>query len=227
MEWRAGCAVLVFALLSGCADTGPMPDFSLASVDPAPQPKPIIITRDPTFRYSELKDGIPLARLQGMYGPRLAYVSGDDSSQQYVVEPSNAVPGAAVTRDRLVLFRIDGHLATWAMETTSQPVMLAAAPAPVALPKASQRTRAAAERGNFAVQIAARRSDPEARAAIDELRAKHTAILGQRGVIIYRVSLPQGVFYRAMVGPFASSIQANEMCGQLRAAGAECFVRGV
>jgi SPOR domain len=226
MSWRVGCGILAFVLLSACADTGPNSDFSFASVDPAPQPQPVI-TRDPAFRYSELKGGIPLARLQGMYGPRLAYVSGDNESQQYVVEPSTAVPGTTGQRDRLMLWLIDGHLATWAVEATGEPVILAAAPAPTALPTAPQRAHAALDRGNFAVQIAARRSDPEARAAINELRAKHTALLGQRGVIVYRVSLPQGVFYRAMIGPFPSSIQANEMCGQLRAAGADCFVRGV
>jgi hypothetical protein len=237
MKWRGACAILAFAVLSGCADVS-ISDFSFASPEPPQQPKmPALAASDPAFRYAELKGGIPLARLQGMYGTRLYYVAGDGTYQQYVVEPSNAAPGTAVARDRLMLWVIDGHLATWAVETTSTPVLLAAAPPPptVRTPVVRERTaaaeperaRAAADRGNFAVQIAARRSDPEARAAVEELRAKHTGILGQRGVIVYRVSLPQGVFYRAMVGPFGSSIQANEVCGQLRAAGAECFVRGV
>ncbi len=236
MGWRGACAILAFAVLSGCTDFS-MSDFSFASPDPPPQPKlQALAGSDPAFRYAELKGGIPLARLQGMYGNRLYYLTGDGTYQQYVVEPSNAAPGTAMARDRLMLWVIDGHLATWAVETTSAPVLLAAAAPPAvreaivrARPSASEpeRARAAADRGNFAVQIAARRSDPEARAAVEELRAKHTGILGQRGVIVYRVSLPQGVFYRAMVGPFGSSIQANEVCGQLRAAGAECFVRGV
>ena len=80
--------------------------------------------------------------------------------------------------------------------------------------------------GKFGVQIAARRSEAEARAAIDEMRAKFPSLLGQQWATINRVSLPQGVFYRVMVGPLGSAQQAAQLCSSLKAQGAECFIRG-
>lgn len=224
---------------------------------PAPQPQAaaIVAPGDPGLHYGELRSGMSKAQLTSLYGARLILADTDSSYERYVVEPSSAVPGNAGTRGRLMLWLIDNRLATWAMEETSQPVAVAAVkepatksaattaakkPAatklasakPVTAPEAEpeplpSHARASADRGNYMVQIAARRSEADARAAINDLRARHATLLGARGTIISRVSLPQGVFYRATVGPFASSIQANELCDALRAAGEECFVRGV
>jgi cell division septation protein DedD len=33
----------------------------------------------------------------------------------------------------------------------------------------------------------------------------------------------KGVYYRAMVGPFVSAEQANELCSNLKAAGGSCI----
>ena len=40
-----------------------------------------------------------------------------------------------------------------------------------------------------------------------------------------RRSRRKGVYYRAMVGPFASSEEASQFCGSLKAAGGQCFVQ--
>lgn len=243
MGWRAGGTVMAFLLLSACAEDGQLRNFDSFGSAPANEQ---VNKDDPAFRFADLKQGLPLGRLQGMYGYRLVYVTGDPSYQQYVVEPSYASPALPTKRDRLVMWVIDGHLATWAVEKTSGPVALAStapavpgsvpppppggpatASASAALPPPPSRTRASAGRpgASYTVQIAARRSEADARAAIDEMRARYAGLLAQRGALIVRVSLPQGIFYRAVVGPFASPIQANDLCGQLRAAGAECFVR--
>ena len=80
--------------------------------------------------------------------------------------------------------------------------------------------------GKFGVQIAARRSEAEGRALIDEMRAKFPSLLGRQWAMLYRVSLPQGVFYRVVVGPLGSAQQAAQLCDSLKAQGAACFIRG-
>ena len=78
--------------------------------------------------------------------------------------------------------------------------------------RGGRRVRASARRhppvGKFGVQIAARRSEAEARGGDDEMRAKFPSLLGHQWATINRVSLPQGVFYRVTVGPLGSAQQA-------------------
>ena len=44
--------------------------------------------------------------------------------------------------------------------------------------------------------------------------------------MIHQVDLgAKGTYYRAMVGPFASANEANELCASLKAAGGQCLVQ--
>jgi hypothetical protein len=43
--------------------------------------------------------------------------------------------------------------------------------------------------------------------------------------MISRVELPNGVFYRVLIGPLASEREAIELCSTLKAKGAACFMR--
>ena len=59
--------------------------------------------------------------------------------------------------------------------------------------------------GAYAVQVASQRSAAEARASFRALRAKFPNQLGGREPIVRRTDLgAKGIYYRAMVGPFAS-----------------------
>ena len=86
-------------------------------------------------------------------------------------------------------------------------------------------TSATPPAGKFGVQIGARHSEAEGRALIDEMRAKFPGMLGQQWATLYRVSLPQGVLYRVVVGPLGSAQQAAQLCSSLKAQGAECIIR--
>jgi cell division septation protein DedD len=51
-------------------------------------------------------------------------------------------------------------------------------------------------------------------------------VLGSRQANIRRADLgDKGVYYRAQIGPFATSDQANAFCGDLKAAGGQCIVQ--
>ena len=101
-----------------------------------------------------------------------------------------------------------------------------AQPTPLALSPAAARETAPAPGGGYAVQVTSQRSEAEAQTAFRALRAKFPNLLGGHEPIIRRADLgDKGVFYRALVGPFASMEQAAAMCSSLKAAGGNCIVQ--
>jgi hypothetical protein len=97
-------------------------------------------------------------------------------------------------------------------EAPSAPVATAPAPAPSA--------------GGYAVQVTSQRSEADAQTEFKSLQAKFPGQLGSRQPIIHRADLgDKGTFYRALVGPFASSEAAAAMCSNLKAAGGSCIVQ--
>jgi len=97
-------------------------------------------------------------------------------------------------------------------EAPSAPVATAPAAAPAA--------------GGYAVQVTSQRSEADAQTEFKTLQAKYPSQLGNRQPIIHRADLgDKGTFYRALVGPFASSEAAAAMCSNLKAAGGSCLVQ--
>jgi cell division septation protein DedD len=76
----------------------------------------------------------------------------------------------------------------------------------------------------YAVQVASVRSETGAQIAFRELQAKYPQ-LGGRQAIIRRADLgAAGIYYRALVGPFASAEKAAKLCSGLKAAGGDCVI---
>jgi hypothetical protein len=76
------------------------------------------------------------------------------------------------------------------------------------------------------VQLSSQRSEAEAQASYRSLQSKYPDQLSDRSVMIRRVDLgSKGVYYRAMVGPFASSDEASQLCSDLKAAGGQCLIQ--
>jgi SPOR domain len=76
----------------------------------------------------------------------------------------------------------------------------------------------------YAVQVSSQHSETEAQSSFQALRAKYPDVLGKREPIIRRVDLgAKGIYYRALVGPFASADEAAAMCSSLKAAGGNCI----
>jgi cell division protein FtsN len=111
------------------------------------------------------------------------------------------------------------------------------APAPVTAPRqplqapqapqAPTQLAAATPGGGYLVQVSSQRNETEAQAALRSLQAKYSNVLGGQQASVRRADLgARGVFYRAMIGPFASRDQANQICGNLKAAGGDCIVQG-
>lgn len=80
--------------------------------------------------------------------------------------------------------------------------------------------------GAYVVQVSAQKTEDEARASYQTLQQKYPSVLGGREANIRRADLgDKGVYYRAQIGPFATSDQANSFCGDLKAAGGQCIVQ--
>jgi hypothetical protein len=101
-----------------------------------------------------------------------------------------------------------------------------------AAPAAAPRTRTAAispapaTGGGSYVQVTSRRSEGEAQTEFRTLQAKFPSQLNGREPVIRRADLGEkGVYYRALVGPFASAEEAAQLCSGLKAAGGNCIVQ--
>jgi hypothetical protein len=105
----------------------------------------------------------------------------------------------------------------------------AAATAPIALASAEPAgavPAGAPSGGGYAVQVTSQRSEADAKASFKELQAKFPGQLSGREPIIRRADLgAKGVYYRALVGPYASVEQAAGACSSIKAAGGNCLVQ--
>jgi hypothetical protein len=113
-------------------------------------------------------------------------------------------------------------------------------PAPAASPPPLPRTAAvtsppparvasasgSSEAGAYTVQLSSQRSETEAQASFRSLQSKFPNLLSDRQPIIRRADLGEkGVYFRAMVGPFASVDEASGFCSSLKSAGGQCVVQ--
>jgi hypothetical protein len=98
----------------------------------------------------------------------------------------------------------------------------AAAPPPTRLASAPSN----GSTGGYVVQLSSQKSDSEAQASIRTLQAKYPHLLNSRPPTVQRADLgAKGVYFRAVVGPFTSSSEAESFCSGLKAAGGQCITQ--
>jgi hypothetical protein len=94
------------------------------------------------------------------------------------------------------------------------------------VPPPTRAAAPAAGGGHYAVQVSSQRSEADAEAAFRSLQAKFPSQLGGRQPLIRRADLgSKGIYYRAMVGPFASADEASSLCQSLKSAGGSCLIQ--
>jgi hypothetical protein len=102
------------------------------------------------------------------------------------------------------------------------------AASPPSRPRMPAGTGTAAEvssGGGYVVAVASERSVADADAVFRSLQAKFPNQLGGREPIVRRTDLgPEGIYYRASIGPFVSMKAAAGVCSSLKAAGESCLV---
>lgn len=101
-----------------------------------------------------------------------------------------------------------------------------ASPAPNQRVASLPPAEAPATSGGYVVQISSQRSEADAKASYRALQNKFPSVLGSRPPLIKRADLgSKGVYYRAMVGPFGTPDEAQQVCGNLKSAGGQCVVQ--
>jgi hypothetical protein len=99
---------------------------------------------------------------------------------------------------------------------------------PLAHANADSSAAAPVVASGYAVQVASERSESRAQAAFRQLQVKYPGQLSGRQPIIHRADLgAAGIYYRALVGPFASAEKAAGLCGALKASGGDCIVQKI
>ena len=160
-----------------------------------------------------------------------------DMSAKPVTNQSAAVQAAAASRPTAP--PAVPKAATASAARNSGPISLEPQPSePAAAPPARTRTAAApppstrsapeateSAAGGFLVQLSSQKSEAEAQSSFRSLQAKFPNELGDLQPIIRRADLgSKGVFYRTLVGPFASAQEASQFCASYKAAGGQCVV---
>ena len=91
---------------------------------------------------------------------------------------------------------------------------------------ATRTPPAVAAGGAYVVQVSAQKTEAEALSSYQSMQSKYPGVLGGRNANIRRADLgDKGVYYRAQIGPFATSEQANTFCTSLKDAGGQCIVQ--
>jgi hypothetical protein len=80
--------------------------------------------------------------------------------------------------------------------------------------------------GSYLVQVTSQRSEADAQSSYRSIQEKYSSVLGGRPHVVRRADLGgKGVYYRALVGPFASREEAVQLCSSLKQAGGDCVVQ--
>ena len=96
-------------------------------------------------------------------------------------------------------------------------------PAPVAQPDPPSVSPAAG--GRYFVQLAALRSEQEARSAWDRFKKANPDLLGRLAVAVRMADLgARGTYYRVQAGPLADGGAAQELCDKLKGRNQGCLV---
>jgi hypothetical protein len=147
----------------------------------------------------------PVARAVAQRPVKSAPAAQADANAPLSIVPSQGAPAPAVPAR--------------APPARARPTTLAAA---ASAPPAA----AAAAGGGYAVQVSSQRSEADAQTEFRALQAKFPNQLGGHRPMVRRADLgDKGIYYRAMVGPYASMEQAAQMCSSLKAAGGSCIVQ--
>jgi cell division septation protein DedD len=91
-------------------------------------------------------------------------------------------------------------------------------------PSSSSRpTSRANETGAWVVQLSAQKTEGEAQSAFQAAQAKYSVLARYQLLVRKKDQGERGTFYAAQVGPLPRS-EANELCDNLKSAGASCFI---
>jgi Flp pilus assembly protein TadD len=183
---------------------------AMAAAEPAPAPAPL----EPPVQVAQAKPA-PVAAANT--------VMSDPSFASPPTEIAYAPPAAPAQMAEVIPAPL-ADMAETLQSLRTEPVRASSK-----LPKVSELRRAAAARfgkSKVVVQLGAYGSPHSLQAGWSKLAKRHAA-LSRYTPTTARFQAPVGTVYRLSLKGFASEGEARQMCGQLKSAGAACFVRSV
>ncbi len=150
------------------------------------------------------------------------------STDQHESETPKALPQRSEigVPHQVVSAAVPRHGVPLSLSPTRASTDTAVTPARVASAGPTQLAPTNVAAGGYGVQVTSQHSDNDARASLRALQAKYPAQLKGKRFFIHRVNLgAKGVYYRALIGPFADLGAANDLCSNLKAAGGHCVVQ--
>ncbi len=192
------------------ADAAPMPAPAPVHAQPAAPPKPQRAAAAPAPR--------PVAQTQA---PARRVAAAPPSNAPLSLSPNASAPARTAQNN----VRTAAVAPPTRIAPTRSVAPARAAPARTVAPA---RIAPAASGGGYAVQIASRHNEADAKVSFHSLQSKFPQQLGGRQPLIRRVDLgAKGIYYRAMVGPFGSAEEASKLCSSLKAAGGQCLIQKI
>ena len=150
------------------------------------------------------------------------YDAADPHDEEIYDEPTRKRRRSLVTVLGLIVFAMAGTAGAYAYRTyyVGSPASHAKAAQP------GVRGTPPGVAGGYVVQVSSQRSKADAEASYRSLQERFPRQLAGRTAAIRRADLgAKGVFYRAVVGPFASVGEADQFCGRFKAAGGQCITQ--
>ncbi|MEX0841662.1 MAG: SPOR domain-containing protein [Xanthobacteraceae bacterium] len=219
---RSAPGGMVFPGLSAAADSGAA-SAPLGSMPPGP-----MIAEPKKIRTVTIRPDRPLA--ESIAPKTNAQPPARDSAPAPAAAPRSAAAPAPAAPSNAPLSLTPQAASVGPLPpppTPAAPTRIAPAAAPTPAPATSVASApASVAAGSYTVQVSSQRNEADAQASFHTLQAKFPELLGGRQSIIRRADLgDRGVYFRALVGPFASLDQATDFCGNLKAAGGQCIVQ--
>jgi hypothetical protein len=220
----------------------------IAAPPPAPAPAPSFPEPKPVRTISLRPDGTPIADAAPAQSPpaqpaaeaptppaKAASKAPDESANAQPSTPKIELPTklSGKSSARVVVGKTDTTAPGGAADAPGEPVQLNGAAAKAGKAKlqeaaAEPTAPAAAEpaqpsSGGWAVQLAAPRSESEAKSVVDKLKGKYASALGDSELGVHKATVNGETIYRVRVTGLAKS-DAAALCARIKGDGGQCFV---
>jgi hypothetical protein len=205
------------------------PDGTLISVDSTPTPRPPAPSPQSAPRaIDEAPVGVAVAAGEPAT-PKVDLPTklSPKSSARVVAKTDTTAPAAATdTTPNAPLQLGAAARATKATKTPpakAAPVVASAAAEAAAAPAQAAASEPATAGGDWAVQLAAPRSEADAQNAISRLKSKYSAQLGDADLVVRQAEVKGETIYRVRAGGLSKDAAAA-LCAKLKASGGDCFI---
>ena len=160
-------------------------------------------------------------------GAQNAFVPPSANQAETSGQPLQLVPQATTAPQAPTAPQGQSTAATRAAGEASLPVQSGAQQQAAVQPQAQPAASTSGfPSGSYVVQVSSTKSEADANSTASQVRQRYANVISGYQTDVQRADLgDRGVFYRVSVGPLSDTSSAASLCGRLKSAGLDCFVR--